>query len=138
MFGWKESLKHMNKMEQSSRGVPMKRCSENMLQIYRRTPMPKCDFNKLLCKFIEMTLRHRVSPVNLVHIFKKPFLKNTSGWLLLTRIRTTGIYIWQNLCVSSYTSAELFLVIIVNISICLTYDKVCSYRTLLYYSLDLR
>ena len=28
------------------RGVPRKRCSENMQQIYRRTPMPKCDFNK--------------------------------------------------------------------------------------------
>ena len=24
-----------------------KRCSENMQQIYRRTPMQKCDFNKL-------------------------------------------------------------------------------------------
>ena len=28
-------------------GVPRKRCSENMQQIYRRTPMPKCDFNKV-------------------------------------------------------------------------------------------
>ena len=28
------------------RGVPRKRCSENMQQIYRRTPMPKCDFSK--------------------------------------------------------------------------------------------
>ena len=31
---------------QPSRGVPSKICSENMQQIYRRTPMPKCDFNK--------------------------------------------------------------------------------------------
>ena len=30
-----------------SRGVPRKRCSENMQQIYRRIPMPKCDFNKV-------------------------------------------------------------------------------------------
>ena len=30
-----------------SRGVLRKRCSENMQQIYRRTPMPKCDFNKV-------------------------------------------------------------------------------------------
>ena len=29
------------------RGVSRKRCSENMQQIYRRTPMPKCDFNKV-------------------------------------------------------------------------------------------
>ena len=30
-----------------SRGVLRKRCSENMQQIYRRTHMPKCDFNKV-------------------------------------------------------------------------------------------
>ena len=29
------------------RGVLKKRCSENMQQIYRRTPMPKCNFNKV-------------------------------------------------------------------------------------------
>ena len=47
--------------------------------------MPKCVFNKvaLLCDFIEITLRHGRSPVNLLHIFKTPFLKNTSGRLLL-------------------------------------------------------
>ena len=31
---------------QPCRGVLRKRCSENMKQIYRRTPIPKCDFNK--------------------------------------------------------------------------------------------
>ena len=38
---------------------------------------------KLLCDFIEITLRHGCSPVNLLHIFGTPFTKNTSGWLLL-------------------------------------------------------
>ena len=38
---------------------------------------------KLLCNFIEITLRHGCSPVNLLHVFRAPFLKNTSGWLLL-------------------------------------------------------
>ena len=38
---------------------------------------------KLLCSFIEITLRHECSPVNLLHIFGTPFTKNTSGWLLL-------------------------------------------------------
>ena len=33
--------------------------------------------------FIEITLRHGCSPVNLLHIFRTPFPKNTSGWLLL-------------------------------------------------------
>ena len=34
--------------KQSSRGVLKKRCSENIQQIYRRTPMPNCDFSKVL------------------------------------------------------------------------------------------
>ena len=29
--------------KQPPKGVSRKRCSENMQQIYRRTPMPKCD-----------------------------------------------------------------------------------------------
>ena len=33
--------------KQPSRGALKKRCSENMQQIYRRTPMPKCDFNNV-------------------------------------------------------------------------------------------
>ena len=50
--------------------------------------MSKCDFNKvasikLLCNFIEITLRHGCSPVNLVHIFRTLLAKNTSWWLLL-------------------------------------------------------
>ena len=32
--------------------------------------------------FIEISLRHGCSPVNLLHIFRAPFLKNTSGRLL--------------------------------------------------------
>ena len=32
--------------KQPSRGVFKKRCSESMQKMYRRTPMPKCDFNK--------------------------------------------------------------------------------------------
>ena len=33
--------------QQPFRGVLWKRCPENMPQIYRRTPMPKCHFNKV-------------------------------------------------------------------------------------------
>ena len=36
---------------------------------------------KLQSNFIEIALRHRCSPVNLLHIFRTPFPKNTSGWL---------------------------------------------------------
>ena len=35
--------------------------------------------------FIEITYWHGCSPVNLLHIFRNPFLKNTSGWLLLKK-----------------------------------------------------
>ena len=38
---------YTNIQKQPPRGVPRKKCSENMQQIYRRTPMPKCDFNKV-------------------------------------------------------------------------------------------
>ena len=38
---------------------------------------------KLQSNFIEITLRHGCSPVNLMHIFRKPFLQSTSGRLLL-------------------------------------------------------
>ena len=33
--------------------------------------------------FTEITLRHECSPVNLLHIFRTPFLKNASGRLLV-------------------------------------------------------
>ena len=38
---------------------------------------------KLLYNFVEITLRHGCSPVNLLHIFRTPFPGNTSGRLLL-------------------------------------------------------
>ena len=65
--------------KQPPRGVLRKRCSENMQQIYRRTSMPKCDFNKVASNFIEIAVRHECSPIN----FKTLFPKNTSGRLLL-------------------------------------------------------
>ena len=36
-----------NFQKQPPRCVLSKRCYENMQQIYRRKPMPKCDFNKV-------------------------------------------------------------------------------------------
>ena len=40
---WKKSVQ-----KQPLIGVLKKRCSENMQQIYWITPMPKCDFNKVV------------------------------------------------------------------------------------------
>ena len=39
--------KSFNLKKQPSIGVLIKRCSKNMQQIYRGTPMPKCDSNKV-------------------------------------------------------------------------------------------
>ena len=66
-------------------GVLRERCSENMQQIYRRTPIPKFDFNKVArqSNFIEITLQHGCSPVNLLHMFRRRFYKNNSTGLLL-------------------------------------------------------
>ena len=36
-----------NFQKQPSRGILGKRCTENIQQIFRRQPMPKCDFNKV-------------------------------------------------------------------------------------------
>ena len=45
-------------------------------------PCPSVISIKLQSNFIEITLRHGCFPVNLMHIFRTPFSKNTSGWLL--------------------------------------------------------
>ena len=65
--------------KQPSIGVLIKRCSKNIQKIYWRTSTPKFDINS----FIETTLRHGCSPVNLLHIIRAPFPKNTFGQLLL-------------------------------------------------------
>ena len=44
--------------KQLLRSVFIKRCSENMQQIYRWIPMPKCDFNKVAFNFIDIALLH--------------------------------------------------------------------------------
>ena len=58
--------------KQSPRGVLRKRCFENMQQIYRRAPMPMCDFNKVVKQ-----LPHGCFPVNFLYIFRTPFPRNT-------------------------------------------------------------
>ena len=45
------SIAPMHLQKQPSRRVVRKWCSENMQQIYRRTLIPKCDFNKVAASF---------------------------------------------------------------------------------------
>ena len=50
-----------------------KRCSENMQQIYRIKTCRSVISIKLQRNFIEITLRHGCSSVNLLHIIRTPF-----------------------------------------------------------------
>ena len=68
--------------KQPSSVVLRKRCFENMQQIYRETPMLKRDFNKVAKQLYWNRTSVWVFPVNLQHIFRTPFLKNTSDGLL--------------------------------------------------------
>ena len=92
----------LNLPKQPPRGVPRIRRSETIQQIYRSIPKLSSKFTeehpcrsaisiKLLCNFIQITFRHGCSPVNLLHIFRTRFRKNTSGWLLLNLVFPNSI-----------------------------------------------
>ena len=57
--------------------------------------MPKYDFNKVASNFIEITLRHGCAPINLLHIFRTPFPKNTSEGLILLFIKIVNDYCFR-------------------------------------------
>ena len=86
-------LKKEKLQKQPFRGVLNKKYSEYMQQIYRRTSIPKCVFNKVALQFYwnhTSACSSACSSVNLLHIFRTPFLKDTSGWLPLK--------LFENLC----------------------------------------
>ena len=60
----------------------LKICGKFTREHPRRNPVSI----KLHSNFIEITLLHGCSPVNLLHIFRTPFPRNTSGWLLLQQL----------------------------------------------------
>ena len=52
---------------------------------------------QLLWNFIEIALRHGCSPVNLLHIFRTPFPRITSGRLLLKLETSYNFFVsWRN------------------------------------------
>ena len=80
----------------------VQRCSyrKGVLKIYSKLtgehPCWSMISIKLLCNFIEITIRHGCSPVTLLHIFRTAFLKNTSEWLLpvsLFRYKSSRYYV---------------------------------------------
>ena len=67
----------------------LKRCS----QLTGEHPCQRVISIQLLCNFIEVALCHGWSTVTLLHIFRRPFLKNTSWWLLLKS--PYSVWIWE-------------------------------------------
>ena len=80
-----------------------------MQQIYKKTPIPKCDFNKVAN--IEIVLRHGCSLVNLLHIFRTSFPKNISDGLLLDSP-------WQSNCTFSGINYYLPLISRAGMNLC--------------------
>ena len=68
--------------KQPLRGVPRKRFLKTCSKFKGEHPYRCAISIMLLCNFIEISLRHECSPVNLLYIFRTSFLKNTFGWLL--------------------------------------------------------
>ena len=58
----------VNTVESVPQMCSLKKCSANTEEVYWRTIMQKCDFNKVCCSSIEIELLHGCSPVNLLHI----------------------------------------------------------------------
>ena len=77
-------IKHMTMLRSSHPGMFLRK---GVLKIYSiltgEHPCQSVISIKLQSTFIEITLLHGCSSVNLLHIFRKPITKNTSGWLLL-------------------------------------------------------
>ena len=58
-------------------------CRINISHISCILMISRSSHPEVLCNFIEIALRDGCFPVNLLNIFRTPFLKNNSGWLLL-------------------------------------------------------
>ena len=89
MQSWKKKMKKTNfnfEQKQPSRVGLIKRYSENMQQLYRRTPIPKLNLSNKGCKATLMKSHYGNSyrtPVDLLHNFRTSFPKSTSRGLLL-------------------------------------------------------
>ena len=69
------------------------------IKFTRERPCRRVFSIKLQSNFIQITLRHGCSLVNLLRIFRTPFPKNTSGWLLLILVPVKGLTAtwWEHL-----------------------------------------
>ena len=67
---------------------------------------------KLLCNFLQFALWYGCSPVNLLHIFKIYFPKNTSGWLLLVNYSCGNLHIT---CLTEFWMPKLWMQYVRNV-----------------------
>ena len=113
--------------------------SENMLQIYRRTPMLKCDVKK------EIIFRHECSPVHLLHILWTPLPKNTSGRCFWRRLNTRGFFYNVNVMSGKYLCNNPFVNYLLIFNFCLfappkificLWEKISSVAEIFYLSLS--
>ena len=106
------NIANMNTFQkQTSIGILIKKCSENMEQIYRRTPCRSVISIKLLYNFIEIPLRHGASQVDFLHIVKTPSYKSIYRGLLLT-LRVLAVYmyyIYVYVCVCIYIYIYIYI-----------------------------
>ena len=72
--------------EAAPTGVLRERCSENMQQLYRRIPIPKCDFNKVAKQLYSNHNSAWVFSCKFATYFWNTFPRNTSRGLLLNTI----------------------------------------------------
>ena len=100
--------------KQPPRGILKKRCSENMQQIYRRTPMLKCDFNKVAKQLYWNCTSARVFSCKFAAYFQNTFsleqlrMAATSGY----RINTEKNFVEKSIYVTAFYTASLqFLVL---------------------------
>ena len=63
--------------------VFLRKCTKICSKFTGEHPCQSVISIKVKSNFTEIALRHGCSPVNLLHIFRTPFLRNTSVWLLL-------------------------------------------------------
>ena len=87
MFGYPQvefrEAEGFNMQKLPSRGVLQKKCSENMQQIYRRTPMPKCSFNTAAVQLFWNHTSGWVFSCKFTAYFRTPLTRKTSERLLL-------------------------------------------------------
>ena len=100
--GWnrlKRSNSNLGCFKKLSSSRPEVFLRKSILKLYRKfireQPYWSVISIKLLYNFIEIALWHGCSPVNLLHISRTPFLKNTSRRLLL-KVLLSRVYSKNN------------------------------------------